>query len=177
MYVPSFTAIDDEQARGWLATNSPDGADSPPAATLMPILWRDDTVIAHMAKANPHWRAITDAAPGLFIVSGPEAYISPSRYASKAEHGKVVPTWNYVAVHLIGTVRIHRDPEWVLNAVTMLTDRHERPRAEPWQVSDAPSDYVEALLNAIVGVEMRVTSVDGKAKLSQNRSATDRAGV
>src|SRR5829696_4273194 len=100
MYVPAFTAIDEEHARGivaetasgWLVTANDDG---PPEATLMPILWRDDRIIAHMARANTHWRHITSGMPGLLIVAGPEAYISPSWYASKTEHGRVVPTWNY----------------------------------------------------------------------------------
>jgi len=182
MYVPAFNAIDeraargfvDEVASGWLVTGSPDG---PPAATLMPIMWHDDTIVAHMAKANRHWRAIADGTPGLIIVSGPEAFISPSWYPAKAEHGKVVPTWNYVAVHLTGTVRVHHEPDWLLDAVTRLTDRHEQQMATRWRVSDAPDDYVAGQLKAIVGIEMRVEQVDGKAKLSQNRSTADQAGV
>lgn len=182
MYVPKFTAIGPDAARrfvtdvgsGWLVTNS---AGVAPEATLMPILWRGDIVVAHMASANPHWRSIGDGAPARLIVGGPEAYISPSWYASKAEHGKVVPTWNYVAVHLTGTVRAHRDPAWLLDAVSALTDRHERDRAEPWQVSDAPGDYIAKQLEAIVGIELRVEAVEGKAKLSQNRSDADQTGV
>lgn len=181
MYVPSFTAIDADDARsfveqtasGWLVTNAADG---PPAATLMPIIWTGDTVIAHMAKANRHWRTIADGTPGL-IIGGPEAYVSPSWYATKREHGKVVPTWNYIAVHITGTVHVHRDSQWLLDAVTTLTDRHERPRSEPWHVTDAPSDYIASQLKAIVGIELRVDRVEGKAKLSQNRSAEDQAGV
>jgi transcriptional regulator len=104
MYTPAFTAIEEDQARaivtdtasGWLVTATDNG---PPEATLMPILWRSDRIIAHMAKANPHWRHISEGTQGLIIVTGPEAYISPSWYAAKAEHGKVVPTWNYLAVH------------------------------------------------------------------------------
>ena len=117
MYVPGFSAVDEDGARdivstarsGWLVTGTGDG---PPTATLMPIMWRGDRLVAHMAKANPHWRAISDGMPALVIVTGPEAYISPSWYASKAEHGRVVPTWNYLAVHLTGTVSVHRDPAW-----------------------------------------------------------------
>lgn len=182
MYIPTFTAIDemasrafvDEIGSGWLVTNR---SDAPPAATLMPILWRDDTVVAHMAKANPHWREIIDGQPALLIVGGPEAYVSPSWYASKAEHGKVVPTWNYLAVHLTGLVQVHRDTEWLRDAVTRLTDRHEQPRPEPWRVSDAPADFITGQLAAIIGIELRVESVEGKAKLSQNRSSEDRLGV
>lgn len=183
MYVPLFSAVDDEDqiremvaaiGSGWLVTMSDGRA---PAATLVPILWRHDRVVAHMAKANPHWRTIGDGAPGLLIVSGPEAYVSPSWYTSKAEHGRVVPTWNYLAVHLTGRVHIHQDPAWLRHAVSDLTDHHEQQRAEPWRVSDAPTDYLDAQLRAIVGVEMHVEHVDAKAKLSQNRLEQDQLGV
>jgi transcriptional regulator len=181
--MPPFNAVEDEDeiramvagARtAWLVTVDPDGV---PVATLLPILWRGDVVIAHMAKANPQWRTITDGAPGLLIVAGPDAYISPSWYAAKAEHGKVVPTWNYSTVHLSGTVRIHEDSEWLRGAVTELTRTHEGGREHPWQVTDAPEPYVRAQLNGIVGVEFTVTRVEAKAKHSQNRSEADRAGV
>lgn len=182
MYTPAFNAVDEQHARsmvadiasGWLVTV---GRDGPPEATLMPILWNGDRLIAHMAKANPHWRHIDDGAPGLVIVTGPEAYVSPSWYASKAEHGKVVPTWNYLAVHLSGTVRTHHDPTFILSAVTDLTHKHESDRAEPWHVNDAPDDYIAAQLKAIVGIEMHIDQVEGKAKLSQNRSEPDQHGV
>jgi len=182
MYVPAFSAVDEEHARAmvsgiataWLVTAT---ESRPPAATLMPILWHEDRVIAHMAKANPHWRTITDGTPGLMIVHGPEAYISPSYYASKAEHGRVVPTWNYLAVHLTGPIHIHHDPEWLRQAVTELTNHHEHPRTEPWHPTDAPADFITAQLRAIVGVDMHVESFDGKAKLSQNRPEQDQLGV
>lgn len=140
-------------------------------------MWRGDTVVAHVAKANPHWREIEDDTPALLVVTGPDAYISPSWYAAKAEHGKVVPTWNYSAVHLTGAARVHHEPEWLRNAVTDLTRQHEDQRDQPWQVSDAPAAYIEAQLRGIVGVELTVTTVEGKAKLSQNRSIADREGV
>lgn len=183
MYTPPFNRIEDEDRirefvagveTGWLVTAGEDGV---PAATLLPIIWRDDTVIAHMAIANPHWRAITPHMPGLLIVTGPDAYISPSWYAAKQEHGKVVPTWNYTAAHLTGTLQVHEDATWLRHAVTELTDRHESGRAEPWHVTDAPGQYIDAQLRGIVGVEMTVTGVEGKAKLSQNRSAADQRGV
>ncbi|HUC32326.1 MAG TPA: FMN-binding negative transcriptional regulator [Ilumatobacteraceae bacterium] len=182
MYVPAFSAIDDDEARaivadigsGWLVTASADG---PPTATLMPVLWRDDRVVAHMARANPHWREIADGTPGLLIVGGPEAYISPSWYASKAEHGRVVPTWNYLAVHLSGSVTIRPESEWVRALVTDLTEHHERDRVDRWHVTDAPDEFIDAQLKAIVGVEMLVERVEGKAKLSQNRTDADRRGV
>jgi transcriptional regulator len=183
VYSPPFNVVDDEDAvramvaayrSAWLVTAGPDQV---PRATLLPVLWHGDTVVAHMARANAHWRGITDGMPGLLIASGPEAYVSPSWYASKAEHGRVVPTWNYSAVHLSGTVRVHDDPEWVRHAVTTLTETHEAGREQPWTVDDAPEPFVAAQLRGIVGIELTVTGVEGKAKLSQNRSAADRAGV
>ena len=183
MYVPSFSAVDDEEqaramvadiASAWLVTATGSG---PPAATLMPILWREDRVIAHMAAANPHWRTIVDGTSGLMIVHGPEAYISPSWYASKAEHGRVVPTWNYLAVHLTGPIHTHRDPEWLRHAVTELTNHHEQTRDDPWHVTDAPADFITSQLPAIVGVDMHVETFEAKAKLSQNRPSPDQLGV
>jgi transcriptional regulator len=130
-----------------------------------------------MARANQHWKAIGPDSPALAVVTGPEGYISPSWYATKAEHGKVVPTWNYSAVEFRGRVTVHEDANWLLEAVTRLTDLHEGGRAERWRVTDAPEDYVRKQLRAIVGVEMAVEQVEGKAKLSQNRSDADRRGV
>jgi transcriptional regulator len=183
MYTPPFNAVQDEDAiramvaaaqTAWLVTVAGDGF---PTATLLPIMWRGDVVIAHMAKANSQWRTITDGSPALLIVGGPDAYISPTWYAAKAEHGKVVPTWNYSAVHLTGTVRVHQDSGWLRRAVTDLTEVHEGGREHPWQVTDAPEPYIQGQLNGIVGVEFTVTRVEGKAKFSQNRSEADQRGV
>jgi transcriptional regulator len=159
---------------GWLVTVGSDGV---PAATLLPIMWQRGTVVAHMARGNAQWREIEPDAAALLIVAGPEAYISPSWYATKAEHGKVVPTWNYSAVHLSGTVRVHEDPEWLRTAVTELTDLHEHRREHPWQPTDAPARYIEGQLRGIIGIELTVLRVDAKAKLSQNRSDADQQGV
>jgi len=182
MYIPSFNEIDDiEQIRAMVAAQgaanlvSADGG-SHPVATLLPIIWHGDTVIAHMARANPHWRTL-DGASVLLICSGPQAYISPSWYPAKAEHGRVVPTWNYSAVHLSGTARVHHDKTWLRRAVEALTDIHEAVRAEPWHVTDAPASYIDSQLNGIIGIEVQVQRVEAKAKLSQNRSVADRAGV
>jgi transcriptional regulator len=183
MYVPPFNAIDDEaDVRAMVrAIGSAElvtvGRDSYPIATLLPVIWQDRIVIAHLARANPHWRQIDPDSRALFICGGPQAYISPSWYAAKAEHGRVVPTWNYSAVHLSGTVRVHEDVEWLRGAVTELVERHESARESPWQVTDAPAKYVAGQLRGIVGIEMRVERVEGKAKLSQNRSRADRHGV
>ena len=181
-YVPRSNAMPADQVRGFvdevgtaqLVTVAADGV---PDATFLPVLWRGDRLVGHLARANPHWRAIGDGLPGLAVVQGPDAYVSPSFYASKREHGRVVPTWNYSAVHLRGPVRVVDDVDWLRELVGALTDRHEAGREEPWAVEDAPERYVAQQLKAIIGVEMVVGSVEAKAKLSQNRSAEDRAGV
>lgn len=153
------------------------GDDGYPRATLLPVLWEGDRVIAHFARANPHWQTIAPDAPALLVCAGAQAYVSPAWYATKAEHGRVVPTWNYSSVHLTGRVRLHDDVAWLRDAVTRLTDRHESGRADRWHVGDAPAAYIDGQLRGIVGVEMSVEKVEGKAKLSQNRSEDDRRGV
>lgn len=182
LYVPRFNAMPADDVRPFVAAVGTAqlvtvGADGLPDATLLPVLWEGDRLVAHLARANPHWRRVVDGSSALAVVTGPDTYVSPGWYASKAEHGKVVPTWNYSAVHLRGTVRVHDDPQWVRAMVTRLTDRHEAGRAEPWVVTDAPADYLDKNLRPIVGVELLVESVEAKAKLSQNRSDADRAGV
>jgi transcriptional regulator len=183
VYVPHFNAVSDEAeirqmvSAFAIAELVTVGADGYPLATLLSVVWRDSTVIAHMARANPHWREIAEDTPALLICGGPQAYVSPSWYATKAEHGRVVPTWNYSAVHLTGTVRVHDDLSWVRDVVTDLVEVHESWRASPWEIEDAPDQYIAGQLRAIVGIEMRVLRVEGKAKLSQNRSIADREGV
>lgn len=185
MYIPRHFAVEDlDEVRalvravhvGQLVTV---GLDGTPDATLLPVLWEGDEVVLHLARANEHWRRIASGSPGLVVVTGPDAYITPRWYASKREHGRVVPTWNYSAVHLRGPVTVHDDPEWLRQAVTRLTDHHEGRTAgdDGWGVDDAPARFVEGQLKAIVGVSMAVTHVDAKAKLSQNRSDADQAGV
>ncbi len=183
MYVPHHFAVEDELeirrlvasvGSAQLVTTDGDGY---PEATLLPIIWRGDTVVAHMARANPHWQHLDDGAPALLITTGPEAYVSPSWYPAKAEHGRVVPTWNYSAVHLVGRVRVHDDVDWLRTAVDDLVERHEAHRPSPWRTADAPAAFVSGQLRAIVGLEVTVERVDAKVKLSQNRSAADRAGV
>jgi len=134
-------------------------------------------VLLHLAVANPHWRTIADGSPALLVVTGPEAYVSPTFYASKAEHGRVVPTWNYSAVHLTGRLTVHTDPAWLRAQVGLLTDTMEAGRPEPWAVEDAPASYVEQMLKAIIGLELAIERIEGKAKLSQNRDEEDRTGV
>ena len=135
----------------------------------------------HVARANPLWHdaggGAQTAAEALVVFQGPQAYISPSFYPSKAEHGKVVPTWNYVMAQARGRLRAIDDAAWLRAFVTRLTERFEAPRAAPWAVSDAPADYIATMLGAIVGIEIELTALTGKWKVSQNRSAADRAGV
>jgi transcriptional regulator len=182
LYVPRFNTMPDDDVRAFVAgvaaaqlvTVAEDGT---PDATFLPVLWRDDRVIGHVARANPHWKRIADGSPGLVVVTGPDAYVSPSFYATKREHGRVVPTWNYSVVHLRGPVRAVDDVDFLRAVVTALTDTHESGREQPWAVTDAPERYVAGQLRAIVGIEMVVESVEAKEKLSQNRSAEDVAGV
>jgi len=183
VYVPHFNAMPDRRemralvdavGAAELVTVGPDGY---PVATRLPIIWDDDRLVLHLARANQHWKGIEPDSPALAVVTGVEGYISPSWYATKAEHGKVVPTWNYSSVEFRGRVTVHHDEDWLLDAVTRLTELHEGRRSEPWQVADAPEDYVRKELRAIVGIEMAIERVEGKAKLSQNRSDEDRAGA
>jgi len=130
----------------------------------------------HVARANPLWREAAGVEV-LVVFSGPQAYISPSWYPSKAASGKVVPTWNYAVVHARGPLRAIEDAPWLHAFVSALTQRQEGPRVQPWQVGDAPDDYVQQMLGAIVGIEIPLTSLVGKWKVSQNRSNADRLGV
>ena len=154
-----------------------------PVASLIPVIW-DRTanaahgrLIGHLALANPQWRSAGPDTVALAIVHGPQAYVSPGWYASTARHGKVVPTWNYVSVHFTGRLTIRRDAEWLREVVSRLTARHEAGRPAPWHVSDAPPDFIDGQLRAIVGVELAIATVEAKEKLSQNRDAEDRAGA
>ena len=165
---------------GLLVTQDGDGD---LAANGVPFLLDDDPaggpgiLRAHVARANPLWRAARTDRDSLVVFQGPQAYVSPAWYPAKAEHGKVVPTWNYVMVQARGRLRAIEDPAWLHAFVTRLTDRHEHTRASPWAVSDAPADYVATMLKAIVGLELVVGTLAGKWKVTQNRSAADREGV
>jgi transcriptional regulator len=185
VYVPAhFAAGADETAEllagvraADLVTATADGL----TATYLPLLidptWGPHgSLVGHVARANDQWRRPV-LGQALVIVRGPDAYVSPSWYAVKAEHGRVVPTWNYVTVHVHGELVVHDDVEWVERLVRRLTDHHERDRAEPWSVDDAPPGYVAGQLRAIVGVELVIDRVEAKLKLSQNRSPADVDGV
>ena len=133
LYVPRFNMMDADDVRPFVhavaaAQLVTVGDDGVPDATFLPVLWEGERLVGHLARANGHWRRIVDGSPALAVVTGPDTYVSPSWYASKAEHGKVVPTWNYSVVHLRGRIRVHDDPEWVRGLVTRLTDRHEGER-------------------------------------------------
>jgi transcriptional regulator len=147
-------------------------------ATHLP-LYAESTgrIVGHMARANTHWRDALADTDTLAIFTAADGYISPSWYPSKAETGKVVPTWNYQTVHATGRLEIIEDPAALLTIVTNLTNRYEAGRPKPWAVSDAPADYIEAQLKGIVGIVLHVTKLEGKSKLSQNKSLADRKGA
>ena len=134
-------------------------------------------LVGHVARANPVWRTLSEDTESVAIFQGPECYITPSWYPSKQAHGKAVPTWNYVVVHAHGVARAIEDKDWLLQHVTAMSDAQEAARDEPWKVADAPSDYVDTMLNAIVGIEIPVSSIVGKWKTSQNRSLPDKLGT
>ena len=181
MYMPPHFAETDPAVLKALIRAHPLGTwVVPDGGTLIvnhiPFLLRDDGVlVGHVARANDVWKKL--GAESVVVFQGAEAYITPSWYASKREHGKVVPTWNYAVVHAHGIPRAIEDRDWLYALVTALTDSQESRRPEPWKVTDAPEEYVRAALGAIVGIEMPVTRLVGKWKASQNRSEADRAGV
>jgi len=135
------------------------------------------TLKGHIARANPQWQQAAQGADALAMFLGPQTYISPAWYVTKRETGKVVPTWNYVAIHAYGKPRFIEDTEWLRALVTELTNTHERPRADPWAVTDAPPEFVDGMLRAIVGFELRIERLEGKWKMSQNRPEKDRTKV
>jgi transcriptional regulator len=139
---------------------------------------KENVLRCHVARANPVWKAcVGDATNCVVMFQGPQHYISPSWYPTKHEHGKAVPTWNYAVVHVHGRARVVDGAEWVLANVQSLTDQHEAGREKPWQVSDAPSDYIDKMLAAIVGIEISIERIEGKWKTSQNQPAVNREGV
>lgn len=152
--------------------------------TLLPMLFdptagETGTLRGHVARGNPHWRELEGDASRevIAIFSGPDAYVSPSWYEEKRLTGKVVPTWNYVTVVAHGALTVHHDPDWLVPHVRQLVERHEAGRPEPWSLDDAPADYIAVQAKAIVGLELRITRLDAKRKLTQNRSAADFAAV
>lgn len=135
------------------------------------------TLRCHVARANPHWRALQSVDECMVVFQGPQAYISPSLYPSKREHGRVVPTWNYAVVQAWGCPRVIEDDVWLRQQIGALTHHQEAGQREPWAVSDAPEPFVAAQIRAIVGIEIPIARIEGKWKVSQNRADADRAGV
>src|SRR5271155_3952908 len=135
------------------------------------------SIRGHIARANPLWREYREGAPAMAKFQGPQVYISPSFYPSKAQTGEVVPTWDYAVVHAHGTLRFIHDTAWLRALVVRLTDSHEKSRAMPWKVADAPAPYVEKMLSMIVGFEFSITALTGKWKISQNHPTANREGV
>ena len=191
MYIPAHFAASDEAVHDLLAnhgaadlvTSTQDGL----LATMLPFVYRPEVGVhgalyGHVARNNDQWRKpATDES--LVIVRGPDAYISPSWYPTKREHGRHVPTWNYVTAHVYGQLIVHDDPSWVEDVVRLLTVKHETAKAlspaggPMWSVDDAPRQYIEGQLRAIVGLELVITRIEAKEKLSQNRDPVDREGV
>ena len=160
-----------------LVTMTPDGL----VASHIPMILKDQggelVLEGHVARQNEHWRGLGDAGPSLAIFQGPQAYVSPAWYASKREHGKVVPTWNYIAVHAHGRVEAIEDPAWLAGHLDDLTRLNEGRRADPWEISDAPAGFVANLSRAIVGLRFRVERLEGAWKMIQHRSEADRLGT
>jgi transcriptional regulator len=135
------------------------------------------TLRGHVARANPVWRQLSATSETIAVFQGPECYISPGWYPSKQEHGKVVPTWNYAVVHAHGVAHAIEDGAWLLQLVSELTDTHEAASALPWKVTDAPAEFIDKLIESIVGIEIPISRINGKWKVSQNRPPADRLGV
>jgi len=186
MYLPEQFRVDDVAALHALmrarpfATLISAGANGL-MATHLPTVLKDDgpygTIECHVARANPHWRTLAGGAEALLIFQGPEGYITPNWYASKAEHGKVVPTWNYAVVHAHGRAEAMDDVAWLRRHVGELTTRQEASEAKPWAVTDAPDSFIAGMARAIVGIRLPIVRLEGKWKMSQNRAIEDRKGV
>lgn len=182
MYVPRHFAADDADVGELLAHLGAVDLVTPTSSglvsTFLPLLHDPSrgSLVGHVARTNGHWR-VEPTGESLVIARGPDAYVSPSWYPSKAEHGRVVPTWNYVVAHVHGELVVHHDPAWLEAAVRRLTEVHEATRSTPWSVDDAPAAYVAGQLRANVGLELRITRINAKVKMSQNRPAADVAGV
>jgi transcriptional regulator len=188
MYTPSYFKVADTaevhammraQPFAILVTQGSEGL----TATHLPTVLKADAerplgrIECHLARPNPQWKTLTPGVDALMIFQGPEAYIRPSWYATKAEHGKVVPTWNYAAVHAYGQLETVEDKDWLLAHVAELSDQQEAPYTAPWSTSDAPATFLDALVRGIVGLKLTIRRLEGKSKMSQNRPAADRAGV
>lgn len=186
MYIPTAFLEDDltalhgviqEAGLANLVTATAEGLVATPLPLLLaPAEGPYGTLYGHVARANPQW-SLEPTGEAMAMFMGPDAYVSPNWYPSKQEHHKVVPTWNYVAVHAYGTVEFFDDKDRLLEILTQLTTIHERGQEQPWAVADAPKTYIDGMLNAIVGLRLPISRLDGKRKMSQNRALKDRQGV
>ncbi len=185
MYIPAHFAVRPDAVQSLLkspgAANLVTMTDQGLLATLLPFAFNpavgdQGALQAHMARNNPQWSS-APTGEALAIIQGPDDYISPSWYASKSEHGRVVPTWNYSTAHVYGELVVHDDAGWLARHVRHLTGLHEGGREDPWAVDDAPEKFIAGQLRAIVGVELVITRIEAKEKLSQNRPAADAEGV
>jgi transcriptional regulator len=186
MYLPDHFRVDDiaqmhalMRARPLAALVSAGAAGL--YATHLPTVLKEEgpsgTIECHLSRANPHWKDLAAGGEALMIFQGPEAYVTPNWYPSKAEHGKTVPTWNYAAVHAYGRPEVMQDKDWLRRHVGELTKQQEASEAQPWEVSDAPESYIDVMLRGIVGFRFEIVRLEGKWKMSQNREMRDRAGT
>lgn len=163
-----FAALVSESAEGLYATH-------------LPTVLKDDgpygVVEFHLARASPHWKYLAERNEVLMIFQGPEGYITPNWYPSKAEHAKVVPTWNYAVVHAYGLPEVMQDTDWLRRHVAELTAQQERSEVKPWALTDAPETFIQVMLRGIIGFRLAITRLEGKWKMSQNREMKDRDGV
>jgi transcriptional regulator len=190
MYIPAHFAPDETQVNELLRNHGAADLVTLTAqglvATMLPFIYvppgdsgtaePHGALHGHLARNNEQWK-LDSVGEALVIVRGPDAYITPGWYATKAETGRVVPTWNYVTAHVYGRLIVHDDPVWTEDLVRRLTTKHEAYRNHPWSVDDAPRAFIEGQLRAIVGIELAITRIEAKAKLSQNRSPADVEGV
>ncbi len=148
-------------------------------ASVLPMVFHPDARVmrGHLARANPQWRDMTPGVDALALLDGPESYVTPGWYETKRRTGRDVPTWNYVTVQVRGAITVHHDEPWLLDHLRTLVDRHEASRPEPWSIDDPPEGYIATNARAIVGLELAITRIDAKRKLSQNRLAIDFDGV
>ena len=188
MYTPKAFELTDQASQYQVIREYPlgtlvSGGKDKLVATHLPFLVTTDALQnvvlqAHIARSNAEFSRLGEGTPVLAIFQGPHSYVSPSWYPSKASsNGKAVPTWNYVAVHVHGTLTIQSDPAWLLEHLRLQTERYEKTQPNPWSIDDAPVDYIDAMLRSIVGIEITITDVEAKEKLSQNRPLADQQGV
>ena len=186
MYIPKrFLKDDIDKSKGMmvnhsfatLITHNESGVEANHIPLILNKLGQKDVLQGHIAKANPLWKNIKDKSEVLIIFNGPNCYISPNYYPTKQENGKVVPTWNYISVHVKGIVSFIHDDQWILKMLNDLTNQYEANQPVPWSVSDAPQAYIDKMLSAIVGLEIDILSITGKWKVSQDKTEENKQGI